>query len=214
MFFEPSHISNRSNNPSKNKWVLSRRSFVKFTLATGILSQIPLATSCINQDDLGMVIISIGNEKYSIELKIIRDVQDILFPKDELGPGALELKSDLYLVWVLNDKYLDPADSKYIINGFKKLNKTSKDGYGKRFTKLKSNQQEDLVARISMMDWGQRWLSKMLILIFESMYANPNYRSNPEGIGWRWLNHQEGWPQPKPEQIYPNILENIKKRYK
>ena len=114
----------------------------------------------------------------------------------------------------MNDHKLDPWDNEYIINGFKKLNKASKEQFNKRFIKLNRNKQEELIGRISLMDWGQSWLSKMLTLIFESMFANPNYGSNPEGIGWKWLNHQAGWPQPEQKQIYPNILETIEHRYK
>jgi len=211
---EHSQTQNSTEGNSKIKWDLSRRNFVKFALATGILSQVPLATSCINQNDLDEKTITIDGVDYSIELQVIRDVQDILLPKDELGPGALDLKSDIYLIWVLNDNRLDPWDNEYIIKGFKKLNNASKDQFSKRFTKLSRKNQEELIERVSLMDWGQSWLSKMLTLIFESMFANPNYGSNPEGIGWKWLNHQAGWPQPKQEQIYPNILESIEHRYK
>jgi len=211
---DSSQTKNSTKSNSIIDWELSRRSFIKFALASGILSQIPFATSCINKDNLGEKVVNIDSIDYTIELQLIRDVQDILFPNDELGPGALELKSDIYLIWVLNDHKLDPWDNEYIIKGFNKLNKASQNQFNKRFTKLNRNNQEELIARVSLMDWGQNWLSKILTLIFESMFANPNYESNPEGIGWKWLNHQAGWPQPEQEQIYPNILETIAHRYK
>ena len=199
---------------SNTKWELSRRHFVKLALASGILSQVPFAISCINQNNLDEETVNIDGIAYTLELQLIRDVQDVLFPKDNLGPGALELKSDIYLIWVLSDSRLDPWDNKYIIKGFRKLNTASKDQFKVPFTKLNLGQQEELIARVSLMDWGQSWLSKILTLIFESMFANPNYGSNPEGIGWKWLNHQAGWPQPEQEQIYPKILEIIEHRYK
>ena len=209
-------ITSKENSEidAKIKWEFSRRNFIKLALASGIISQIPFASSCINQNDLGEQIVNIDGVDYPIELKLIQDVQSILFPKDDLGPGALDLKSDIYLIWVLNDQRLDPWDNEYIIKGFKKLNKASKDQFSKRFAKLSRKNQEELIERVSLMDWGQSWLSKMLTLIFESMFANPNYGSNPEGIGWKWLNHQAGWPQPVQEQIYPNILKTIEHRYK
>ncbi len=195
-------------------WELSRRSFVKLGLIAGLFSQIPLANSCIRENDKGQKNVVIEGSDYFIELKLIQDVQNILFPKDDLGPGALELKSDRYLIWVLNDQRLDPWDNEYIIKGFHKLESASKEQFNTRFTKLNSKQQENLIARVSLMDWGQSWLSKILTLIFESMFANPNYGSNPEGIGWKWLHHQAGFPQPNKDQIYPNILESNKQKFK
>ena len=204
------------NHKTKNsfQWELSRRSFVKLSLIGGLLSQIPFASSCIRENEKGEKIVVIDGTNYSIELELIQRVQEILFPKDELGPGASELKSDIYLIWVLNDQRLDPWDNEYIIKGFRKLDLASKEEFNTHFTKLNSKQQEDLIARVSLMDWGQSWLSKMLTLVFESMFANPNYGSNPEGIGWKWLNHQAGFPQPEKDQIYPSILEQNKNKYK
>jgi gluconate 2-dehydrogenase gamma chain len=205
----------KTHKTNNNKlWELSRRSFVKLSLLGGLISQIPLVNSCIRENEKGEIIVVIDETDYTIELELIQTVQKILFPKDELGPGALELKSDIYLIWVLNDHRLDPWDHEYIIKGFHKLDSASKEEFNARFTKLNSKQQENLIARISLIDWGQDWLSKMLTLIFESMFANPNYGSNPEGIGWKWLNHQAGFPQPKEDQIYPHILEINKQKFK
>ena len=201
-------------NIAKNQWDLSRRNFIKLALISGVLGQIPFANACIRENDKGEKHIVIDGIDYPIELKLIRDVQDILFPTDDLGPGALQLKSDIYLIWVLNDQRLDPWDNEYIIKGFQKLENAAKNEFKTRFTKLNKKQQEELIARISLMDWGQSWLSKILTLIFESMFANPNYGSNPEGIGWKWLNHHAGFPQPEKDQIYPNILEINKQKFK
>ncbi len=206
--------SNKLEIKTEKSWSVSRRSFVKLALLSGVISQIPFATSCISKNNQGDEIVNIDGVNYTLKLKTIQDVQGILFPKDEFGPGALQLKSDLYLIWVLNDQRLDPWDNEYIIKGFQKLDKASGEQFEKDFEKLEPSEQENLIARISVMDWGQDWLSKMLTLIFESMYANPNYGSNPDGIGWKWLNHQAGWPQPEKEQIYPVILEILEQRFK
>jgi len=218
MFINKKHTNkknhNRLNISNNNSFNYSRRSFVKLILASGVLSQIPFAASCITENDHEERVVNIDGVDYTLELKLIHDVQNILYPEDELGPGALQLKSANYLIWVLNDHRLDPWDNEYIIKGFKKLNNAANKQFNKRFTNLNKKEQEELIARVSLIDWGQSWLSKMLTLIFESMFANPNYGSNPESIGWKWLKHQAGWPQPKEDQIYPSILEINKQKFK
>jgi len=197
-----------------NNWEFSRRQFVKVALIGGAISQIPFLASCENEYAKNEVKALVDGETYLIDRNYIRAVQQILFPKDELGPGALELKSDLYLIWVLNDQLLDPWDNEFVINGFQRLNKKAKEGFNKDFIDLNSKQQEDLISRASVSDWGEDFLSKILTLIFESMFANPNYGSNPDSIGWKWLNHQAGFPQPEKDQIYPTILDINKEKYK
>jgi len=196
-------------NKTTSKWNLSRRQFVKGALAFGIMSQIPFAISCSQKTGNEEVLIDIDHETYPLDLKLIQDVQEILFPKDNLGPGAKELKADKYLIWTLNDNRIDPWDNEQLIKGFRRLNSTSKEHHNKKFIQLSKKQQEDLIAQISISDWGQTWLSRMLTIIFEAMYANPNYGSNPEEIGWKWLNHKAGFPQPTKEQIYPEIFQTI-----
>ncbi|MCK5856798.1 MAG: gluconate 2-dehydrogenase subunit 3 family protein [Bacteroidales bacterium] len=196
-------------NKTESDWHFSRRKFIKGALTIGLMSQIPFAVSCVQTTELDEVLIKIGDKTYTIELKFIQDVQNIIFPEDEFGPGASQLKSDSYLIWVLKDDRIDPWDGTQIIKGFSRLNNRCKKQYKKKFIDITKAQQEELIAQISLMDWGQSWLSKLLTLIFESMFANPNYGSNPDGIGWKWLNHNAGFPQPTEQQIYPTILNTI-----
>ncbi|RUA31073.1 MAG: hypothetical protein DSY76_01820 [Bacteroidetes bacterium] len=190
----------------------TRRSFVKTSLAASILSVIPFTSSCLTKVETDDKTVLLDGEEYQIDLNFIRAVQNILFPKDELGPGAVELKSDTYLLWTLNDQRLDPWDGEQILKGFTRLDKTSNTKFNKSFINLSQTQQEELIASISLIDWGQTWLSRMLTIIFESMYANPNYGSNPDEIGWKWVHHQAGFPQPNKDQIYPAILSIVKQK--
>lgn len=193
-------------------FIFTRRSFVKTTLAASLLSVVPFTSSCLTKVETDYKTLRLDGKDYSIDLNFIRAVQNILFPKDELGPGALELKSDHYLLWTLNDQRLDPWEGEQILKGFTKLNKSSNKQFGKNFINLKQTQQEDLIARIALIDWGQTWLSRMLTIIFESMYANPNYGSNPNEIGWKWLHHKAGYPQPNKDQIYPTIFTTVNRK--
>lgn len=183
-------------------WQESRRSFVRTIFLAGISTQIPLLQSCYNNSMVEDAILPKGS------LSIVRDVQNILFPSDQFGPGALEFKADKYLIWVLSDKRLDPDEQQYIINGIGWVDETAKEEYSKRFTALNSSEKEQLIAGISKENWGESWLSVMLTFIFEAMFADPLYGSNPDGIGWQWLEHNPGYPRPIEALIYDNILLN------
>ncbi len=184
-------------------WQRSRRTFVKTILLAGISTQIPLLQSCYNSSG--------ETEKILPEksFNIVRDVQDILFPSDHLGPGALKLNADKYLLWVLADKRLDIDEQQYIIDGISWVEETAQETYMEKFTSLKRHKKELLIADISKENWGESWLSVMLTFIFEAMFADPLYGSNPDGIGWKWIEHNPGNPRPKEELIYDNILMNL-----
>jgi len=38
--------------------------------------------------------------------------------------------------------------------------------------------------------------------IFEALLVDPVYGGNPNGIGWKWLEHQPGLPRPTADKRY------------
>jgi gluconate 2-dehydrogenase gamma chain len=190
---------------NQGSWLHSRRKFVKSMILAGISTQIPLLQSCFNNDEEISAILS------KSELAIVRDVQDILFPTDQYGPGALELQADKYLLWVISDTRFDPEEQQYIINGIGWVDETAEEVHSKKYESLNLEQKKYLIEIISKEDWGKSWLSALLTFIFEAMFADPLYGSNPNGIGWKWLDYNPGNPKPEAELIYDNILRTHKK---
>jgi len=175
---------------------INRAEFLRQTLMLGIASQIPFFFSCTEEDIVESEILT------NDELKLIRSVQEILFPAFEDSPSAKDIKADKYLLWVLSDKKIDSAENEFIINGINWLNETSHEEYNIDYNDLNQEQKEDLIELISNENWGQNWLSRLLTLIFEALFADPIYGSNPNEIGWKWLNHNPGFPRPNATQIY------------
>lgn len=188
---------------NQDRWQRSRRTFVKTILLAGISTQLPLLQSCYNNSIETEAILPKNS------LIILRIVQDILFPSDYLGPGALELKADKYLLWVLSDKRLDKDEQQYIRDGIAWVEETAQETYEENFPSLTRKKQELLIANISKENWGENWLSVLLTFIFEAMFADPLYGSNPDGIGWKWLEHNPGNPRPTAQLMYDNILSNL-----
>lgn len=187
------------------QWQTSRRNFVKTFLLAGLASQLPLFNSCMSgQNDHSSVL---PKEK----LETLRIVQGILFPHDQFGPGALDFKADQYLLWVLSDERLDQAELGYIKNGIDWVDETSIELYSRKITVLNIIEKEGLIQNISKEAWGKSWFSVILTFIFEAMLADPLYGSNPDGIGWKWLDHNPGQPRPESNLIYDEIFKQLSK---
>ena len=190
-------------------WILSRKEFIRSLLIAGIATQLPILNACseiaISAEDNFKNIDPLGQRQF----KVVREVQDILFPFEGDGPGALEVNADKYLVWVLNDPLLDPKEKDYIIKHIDHLDKTAKNKFGTSFLKLAKKQKEKHIGFIAKESWGKKWLSRLLTLIFEALLLDPIYGGNPDNIGWNWLEHNPGQPRPKTENNYPNIFTTI-----
>jgi len=182
-------------------WQISRRNFLKNTLAVGVMSQVAFIQSCENETSK-----TILNEKQS---KIIISVQNILFPKDKNGPGAVDFNAHHYLQWVLSDKRIPSDEKQYIIDGIRWVNETAEETHSKKYLNLSKKKQVSLIQSISNTNWGESWLSVMLTFIFEAMISDPIYGFNTDEIGWKWLEHQAGYPRATKELMYDEIFTTV-----
>ncbi len=185
-------------------WEVSRRHFIQGALAVGVFSQMSVLQSCINE---GTAIDAVLNKK---QLDLIIVVQNILFPKDNNGPGAIDFNADKYVLWVLQDKRLDPSEAEYIINGIGWVNETAQETHETTFLKLSKTAQVQLIEKIAASGWGESWLSVLLTFIFEAMISDPIYGFNTDGVGWKWLEHQVGMPRPTKELIYDTVFSSVR----
>jgi len=185
-------------------WELSRRHFLQSAMALGAFSQMSLLQSCIISDEDD----SIVSKK---QLEIVTVVQNILFSKDEQGPGANDFNADKYLLWVLQDERLDPSENEYLINGISWIDESAEETYQKSFLKLSKKEQVLLVQKVAQSSWGESWLSMLLTFILEAMISDPIYGFNTDGVGWKWLKHQVGVPRPTKELIYDSIFKTVEK---
>jgi hypothetical protein len=184
-------------------WEVSRRNFIRNTLVLGAMSQLGFLQSCTNSlSDTNSII----NNK---QLNILIAVQNILFPKDKNGPGAIDFNAHKYVLWVLADSRLDPDENQYIIKGLKWVNETSQEEKNKQFLKLSKKEQVKLIHIISKTGWGESWLSVMLTFIFEAMISDPIYGFNENEVGRKWLEHYAGHPRPTKETRYDEIFERV-----
>lgn len=135
----------------------------------------------------------------------IAAVQEQLFPSEVNSPGAQDINAAAYLKNLLDDAKHDEDERNFILNGPNWLNDLAKTDYQKTFTQLNTTQQEQLLQRIARSNAGENWLSLLLLYIFEALLSSPVYGGNPDGIGWRWLEHNPGFPQPTRNNSYQKL---------
>ena len=133
-------------------------------------------------------------------------VQEHLFPRGPDSPGAADINAAAYLEWAITAPEVDPDTRNMIVNGIGRLQDASRERFGDLFTGLGDGQSELLLRYLAdNTRWGRAWLSLMLYYIFEALLSDPAYGSNPNEIGWRWLQHQPGFPRPPADKIYGRL---------
>lgn len=184
---------------------LERRQFLhdsfKATAGFSLLPSMLLFTAC-------------DQPPQDVQAKIVRKepwstfaaVQQVLFPDDGNGPGAEELNATAYLKFVLDAADTDSKDRDFILKGIGWLNQLSVKQTGRHFSRNVSAEKDKLIEQISRSRSGERWLSFLLLYVFEALLTDPVYGSNPNGIGWAWLEHQPGFPSPPGDKTYPELL--------
>jgi gluconate 2-dehydrogenase gamma chain len=132
-------------------------------------------------------------------------VHEHLFPTTPDGPGAKEINATAYLRRTLAEPDMDPDNRKFIPNGAAWLNDIAVEHYETAFRELNRDQREEVLRQIERSGAGERWISLLLLYIFEALLSDPVYGGNPGQVGWRWLGHQPGFPRPDENQTYRKL---------
>ena len=132
-------------------------------------------------------------------------VHDHLFPTTPDAPGAREINATAFLRTQLAEPHMDPDNRKFILNGVGWLNDIAVKRHEARFIVLGKDQREDVLRQIEKTGAGERWISLVLLYIFEALLSDPVYGGNPDQIGWKWLEHQPGFPPPPANQRYQKL---------
>lgn len=139
----------------------------------------------------------------------ISEVQEHLLPSEEHSPGAKDIHALNYLRAMIETPDFDKEEAELVHSGVKWLNDLSKQQYSKIFIQLDKKSKEKILRRVESSNAGTRWLSLLLTYLLEALLMDPVYGGNPDGIGWKWLQHQPGFPRPADDKKYFK-LSNIK----
>ena len=134
--------------------------------------------------------------------KTIAAVQQHLFPSTDDSPGANDFKAAVYLRNAVENPAADGEDKAFIVKGVGWLNDLTEERYGQAFTDLNDSERETVLRQIEQSRAGRNWLSLLLTYLLEALLADPVYGGNPGGIGWKWLEHQPGYPTPPEDKSW------------
>ncbi len=137
--------------------------------------------------------------------KTLGAVQNHLLPTEPGIPGAQEINALQYLKFVVSDPNIDQEERLFITQGVSWLEDLSKADFGRPFIELKNDEKERLLRKITGSSAGENWLSTLLLYLLEALLTAPAYGGNPEGIGWKWLQHIPGYPLPDSESLYGKL---------
>jgi gluconate 2-dehydrogenase gamma chain len=196
------------HNPRPADSGFSRQEFLRqtgaLTLLAGLLACKPTVGLALREETLARQTITELGES---QKRVLNAVQMQLFPADGNGPSAEDLHALEYLQWALEDpENIEDGDKEFIVKGISWLEEESRDTYENSFVQLSSVQQDNILHQIAHSRAGENWLSLLLYYLFESLTLDPVYGGNPGGIGWRWLEHQPGFPRPTKETSYHHFV--------
>jgi len=142
--------------------------------------------------------------------KTIAAVQQHLFPSTQDSPGASELQAIVYLRNSIENPAADGEDKDFIFSGVGWLNDLSRERYQRSFTAFDEAERETVLRQIEQSKAGRNWLSLLLTYLLEALLADPVYGGNPGGIGWKWLEHQPGYPTPLEDKSWYKLAAPVR----
>ena len=141
--------------------------------------------------------------------KTLAAVQQHLFPASDDAPGAGDIRAIHYLRAAIDNPAADGDDREFVFNGVGWLNDLTQEKYQQSFVALDEQQRETVLRQIEESRAGRNWLSLLLTYLLEALLADPVYGGNPDGIGWRWLEHQPGYPTPPADKVWYRLGERV-----
>jgi len=188
---------------------MNRRTFLMRTAMAAAAVSLPI-TMC-SPDKRAKLLLerdpAVLSEK---EWHILKVVQEHLFPSEEDAPGASDVNAAAFVQWVLTDAAIDESEQAFLKEGLANLDDDARERWGMSFLDMLPENQVKLLQHIESHDWGESWLSVMLMYIFEALLSDPVYGANSDKQGWKWLNYNGGEPGAK--TIYSEQLTMIRKQ--
>ncbi len=183
---------------------VSRRSFLLSSgvaLTAGrVVANLPLALADETAEDT-------AQEHFTArQTKTLTAVCEHLFPKGPDSPGATDIHALAYIEFTIFRPGMNAASRNFLLKRIATVHEASQERFGKAFNALDFSQRESLLQYFAQKThWGENWLALVLGYILEALLSDPVYGGNPDGIGWRWLEHQPGFPRPPKDKIYTRL---------
>ena len=123
-----------------------------------------------------------------------------IYPSSSFGFGAKELHLASYLTFVLDDQRILKGDRAFLLKGPSWIEEVALKAYKKSFLILTTQEKESLLQKVVTYKWGYNYINFLFTYIFEALFSAPIYGGNPNEIGWKWAEHNPGFPQPQSKE--------------
>lgn len=137
-----------------------------------------------------------------------------MLPGGDGAPAAADIHAVGYLFLALTGPEADAQDARFVVDGVGWLQELAQEDYRRSFAALAEPERERLLRRIETSDAGERWLSLLLTYLLEALLTDPVYGGNTGGVGWRWLEHQPGFPRPPADKRWFRLGRPVRFRRK
>lgn len=190
-FFDP--------NYKTPKWLhdkLSRRQLLKSAAGTSALAVLPFSRLSFAQQK------NIESTLNAEPWLTLDAVLNHLLPVSDHGVSANDIQATYYLYQLVHQQPTAADEVDFIYKGVGWLNGYSQKKTTEMFIALSTADKEVMLRDISRSTAGDNWISMLISNIYEAMLSPPSYGGNPNGIGWKWLEHQAGFPLPNAGERY------------
>ncbi len=195
-----------NNQADFKKTGLSRREFIRRTALLGSLAlSYPAAALAELRLSKGKQVTAdwLNNPAW----QTLAAVQEVLFPAGQDIPGAGDIGATIYLYQAIENPNADGEDKDFIFRGIGWLNDLTQEHHKKTFVQLTAVQQDEVIQLIVKSRAGRNWVSMLLIYTLEALLADPVYGGNKNQAGWKWLQHQPGYPAPSAHKTWDQLLQ-------
>ncbi len=192
------------------KTAISRREFMtRMALLGSLASTYPAAALAESRQSKAKQVIADWQKEP--EWQTLAQVQEVLFPSADDVPGASDIGATVYLHAAIENPKADAEDKGFIFRGIGWLDGLTQENHKKTFLQLTVSQQQETIEAIVKSMAGHNWVSTLLTYTLEALLMDPVYGGNKNGSGWKWLQHQPGYPGPPADKTWEQLLQ---KRYR
>lgn len=119
-----------------------------------------------------------------------------LFPDEPDAPGAGDVNAVTWIRYVLQDTLIPESERQFLADGLVLFTKRLAEAHDRPFWALDTPRREAVLRDFENTHIGRAWLRQLLVYTLEACLTDPIHGGNPQGIGWRWLEHRPGFPRP------------------
>jgi len=175
-----------------NSTNLSRRSFlIKVSSVLALLSSVKVNAMTLMPNESNRSLITVQ------QWQLIGQIQNHLLPHEKNSPGASDINALEYLKSIYQVPTVDIKELNEFRQGIHHFQLLFQRKYQKQsFISLSIAEKEIFLRWFEKTRIGGAWLNILLDMVLEALLTDPIYGGNPNEIGWKWLQHQAGFPRP------------------